>query len=404
MGNSLSLKLLVVGLSWPLETFLRRLLVGLAGSGIEVLVASPERPDGIPVQWIQAQSWRGSAASRLLWSAVSTGLAWARSPAEARLVLGGGGGGPANRQVRALHDLAPLVGRDWDVLYFPWNSAAAAHLPLFKLGKPVVVSCRGSQMNIAPHDPRRRAEVGRYFEALELAAFVHCVSDALKRVVEGEGIGGEKVRVIRPAVDSDFFSPERLTVTPNDPVRLVTTGSLIWKKGYENLLLALGSLRASGVTARLRVIGDGPERQRVLYTISDLGLGDSVDLLGRLDETQVRDELRRSDLFVLASLSEGISNAALEGMSCGLPVVSTNVGGMAEVIRDGVEGRLVPPRDPEAMAEVIYQLSGDRELRLRMGAAARDRVVRQFDSDKHIAAWRELLGSAMDKHRARVSS
>jgi glycosyltransferase involved in cell wall biosynthesis len=200
-------------------------------------------------------------------------------------------------------------------------------------------------------------------------------------------------------MDTEKFEPSDQTPNYAGPVRLITAGNLSWVKGQEFLLGALGLLRASEVDFRLRIIGDGPERQRLLYTIRDLGLGDAVVLLGQLDETQVRDELRQADIFVLSSLSEGISNAALEAMSCGLPVVSTDVGGMAEAIRDGVEGRLVPPRDQEAMAEALAQLGGNRQLRLQMGAAARDRVVSQFSLERHITAWRELLDTVMQRHR-----
>jgi glycosyltransferase involved in cell wall biosynthesis len=298
-----------------------------------------------------------------------------------------------------LHDLAPLIGRDWDVLYFPWNSAAAANLTLFELGKPVVVSCRGSQILVAPTNPRRSREVERYLRALDKATAVHCVCDAVRISVEAKGIRPTKISVIPPGIDTEKFEPSDQIPNYAGPVRLITAGNLSWVKGQEFLLGALGLLRASEVDFRLRIIGDGPERQRLLYTIGDLGLSDSVDLLGPYEETQVRDELRQADIFVLSSLSEGISNAALEAMSCGLPVVSTDVGGMAEAIRDGVEGRLVPPRDPEATAEAIAQLGGDRQLRLQMGAAARERVVSQFSLERHIAAWRELLDTVLQRHR-----
>ena len=404
MDNAGPLKLLVVGLSWPPETFLRRLLLGLAESGIEVAVATPERPVGLPLQWIRAPAWRGSAARRLLRSGLGAALAGARSPAESKLVLGGIQGLEARQRAREQHRFAPLIGRDWDVLYLPWNSAAAAHLPMFKIPKPVVVSCRGAQINIAPTNPSRRAEVSRSFAALDQATSIHCVSHALRRVVEAHVDVGEKIRVIHPAVDPSFFSPVELAGRTDNPFQITTVGSLIWRKGYENLLQAMGSLRDSGVKAHLRIIGDGPERERILFTLRDLGLGQLVDLVGPLDESKVRDELRQADLFVLSSLSEGISNAALEAMSCGLPVVTTRMGGMAEAIRDGVEGRLVPPRDPDAMAEAITLLCTHRELRLTMGAAARDRVVNHFNLEDHIGAWNELLGSVVEGDGAAVKT
>ncbi|MGB5295667.1 MAG: glycosyltransferase family 4 protein, partial [Thermoanaerobaculia bacterium] len=202
MDSARPLRLLVAGLSWPAETFLERLLVGLALSGVEVVVASPRRPSGMPVQWISAPSWRGTSPVRLLRSVGSAAAAWVRSPAETKMALDGDQRAGARRQVRALHDLAPPIGRDWDVLYFPWNSAAAAHLPLFEAGKPVVVSCRGSQILVAPTNPRRSREVERYLRALDKATAVHCVCDAVRLSVEAKGIGPTKISVISPGIDT----------------------------------------------------------------------------------------------------------------------------------------------------------------------------------------------------------
>ena len=181
---------------------------------------------------------------------------------------------------------------------------------------------------------------------------------------------------------------------------LVTVGSLIWKKGYEPLLQSLRSLVDRGVQARLRIVGDGAERQRVLYTIRDLGLQSEVDLVGRLEDGRVREELQQADVFVLSSLSEGISNAALEAMACGLPVVSTQVGGMAEAIEDGVEGFLVPPWDPDALTKAMSRLDEEYELRGRMGTAARNRVLAQFSIHQQIESWRDLLSSVVDRPTA----
>jgi glycosyltransferase involved in cell wall biosynthesis len=274
---------------------------------------------------------------------------------------------------------------------------------MFKIGKPVVVSCRGSQINIAPTNPTRRAEVEGYFTALEQSTAIHCVSHAIRRVVEAHVDVGEKLRVIHPAVDPSFFSPVGSAGRTETPLQITTVGSLIWRKGYEYLLQAMSSLRDSGVRAHLRIIGDGPERERILFTLRDLELVHVVDLVGPLDEFKVREELRQADLFVLSSLSEGISNAVLEAMSCGLPVVVTDVGGMAEAIRTGVEGCLVPPRDPDAMAEAIAFLCTHRDERLKMGVAARDRVINHFNLDDHIDAWNRLLGSVVEDHGAAVT-
>jgi glycosyltransferase involved in cell wall biosynthesis len=90
-------------------------------------------------------------------------------------------------------------------------------------------------------------------------------------------------------------------------------------------------------------------------------------------------------------LSEGLSNAALEAMACGLPVVTTDCGGMPEAITDGVEGFVVPLRDPHAMAKALSALASDVELRRRMGKAGRDRVLKQFTLGRQIEEFVSLL-------------
>ena len=213
-------RLLVAGLSWPLETFLQRLIVGLSESGVEVTVSSSSRPDGLPVRWIRVPSWTGPPGVRESLSMLQAGAAWCRSPRETRLLMECAREEPARKSASLARRRLPLVGHAWEVVYFPWNSAAAAHLPVFGLGKKVIVSCRGSQMNIAPHNPKRREEVGRYVRALELASCVHCVSDALRRSVEGHGISAKKIRVIRPAVDPEFFKPMSTANGANGVLRL----------------------------------------------------------------------------------------------------------------------------------------------------------------------------------------
>jgi colanic acid/amylovoran biosynthesis glycosyltransferase len=294
------------------------------------------------------------------------------------------------------------AGRRWDLIYFPWNSAAIAQLPLFDLGIPVVVSCRGAQVSIAPHNPDRLAIRVGLEETFRRAAFVHCVSRKILEEARAYGLDPNKASIIRPAVDPKFFRPRGEEADAAAAcLRIITTGSLIWRKGHEFALLAVARLRDRGIAARMEIIGEGPERARVLYTAHDLGLDDAVTLPGRLPPEQVRDRLRAADVFLLPSLSEGISNAVLEAMACELPVVTTDCGGMGEAVDDGVEGFVVPVREPHAMAEALARLALDAGLRRQMGRAARQRVERDFDLRQQIDRWVDLCRRVVTEWRAR---
>jgi glycosyltransferase involved in cell wall biosynthesis len=237
-----------------------------------------------------------------------------------------------------------------------------------------------------------RAELADVFQE---AAAVHCVSRHIAEVAVGLGLPPEKARVIYTAVDTDFFRPDPRIRKPG-PFEIASVGSAIWRKGYEYLLLALRHLIDVGIDARLRIADfGGPERERIRYTAEDLGLGDRVHLLGRLAPDGVRELLQTSDLFALATLSEGISNAVVEAMACSLPVVVSDCGGMREAVTDGVEGLVVPTRSPHAMAEAIAQLATAPALRSEMGRAGRDRAVRDFSMARQarefIALYKEIL-------------
>ena len=422
-------RVLMVGLTWPPETFLMRLIDGLVGRGLRVTVAVPapspaaRRAAAQPssgVDWLGLPG-RTDSRPRNLWQ---TGRALAgaarRDPGGTRQLLGAARAeGRATAAAARLRRQAPLAGRQFDVVYFPWNSAAIAYQEL--MGRaPAVISCRGSQINVAPHNPERAALRDGLAATLARAAAVHCVSAQIRDEATHYGLDPRKAVIIRPAVDPAVYRPAvpsplgsglgrgsegldaavpspsgrglgRGSQDSDAPLRLITTGSILWRKGYEYALLAVRRLLDQGIDAHFDIVGDGPEAQRLLYTIDDLGLHEHVTWHGRRAPDEVLRLLRAADVFLLTSLSEGISNAVLEAMACGLPVVTTDVDGMAEAVTDSVEGFLVPPRDPAATADALARLAVSPELRRTMGDAGRARVVGEFALDDQIAAFVDLF-------------
>jgi colanic acid/amylovoran biosynthesis glycosyltransferase len=179
---------------------------------------------------------------------------------------------------------------------------------------------------------------------------------------------------------------------------------LIWRKGYEYALRAIRLLVDREIPVTLDVIGAGAERQRLLYTIDDLELHGSVRLLGQLPPADVVGRLQQADVFLLSSLSEGISNAVLEAMACGVPVVTTDCGGMREAVTHGVEGFVVPTRASQAMAESLEVLWQQPARRAQMGAAARRRIERDFRLDQQVSDFVNLITSARRRQTFRGSA
>jgi colanic acid/amylovoran biosynthesis glycosyltransferase len=209
------------------------------------------------------------------------------------------------------------------------------------------------------------------------------VSDAVRDKAVRYGLDPEKTWLIRPAVDPDFFYPSAVG-GEGGPLRVLIVGRLFWTKGHEYALQAIRLLLDRGVGVRLDVIGDGPERDRVVGTVQDLELGDAVELHGRLAQGVIRGHMHGADLLLQPSMVEGIANTVLEAMACGLPVVVTDCDGMREAVTDGRQGLVVPPRNPTAIAHALETLAGDPERRMRMGAAGRERVLSEFSVDDQV--------------------
>jgi glycosyltransferase involved in cell wall biosynthesis len=157
---------------------------------------------------------------------------------------------------------------------------------------------------------------------------------------------------------------------------------MVRQKGYDVLLRALRGL--GGVETR--IVGDGP----LLAAHRACGRELDVRFLGALPPAEVEREMRSSEVFVLASRFEGFPNALLEAMAHGLAVVATRVGSVPEIVRDGVQGLLVPPEDPAALRAAIARVAGDAGLRERLGRAARERA-RDFSWDRIAAEIERIL-------------
>lgn len=397
-----ALSLLVAGASWPLETSLARLIRGLGDGGATVTVACTGEPDA---HWFSAPRFNGlSLQPSPRFAAVpSIGRAWMaarailRSPSDTwRFWRRESGATSLTRRLRAWYWLSSFAGRRWDVIYFPDPEAAFALPPLFELGCAVVVSAFDGQSRAGDLVSRLGVASGLPW-IFTKATRVHCASDfVMRRLTEG-GVDPDKVVVVPPGVDLEFFcpGPER----PSRPeFRIVTTvGSGLSTQGVEHALLAVQRLKRASVPVRLEMIGDcvGEERHRVLYTIHDLDLLPDVHLHGALAADATRRVLRSSDVFVSVGMGEDVSQTALHAMACGVPVVTSESGATRETIAHGAEGLIVPAWNPEAMARALAGLWTDAVSRRRMGAAARRRVAitARMAADRLLALCRDAAGA-----------
>jgi len=226
-----------------------------------------------------------------------------------------------------------------------------------------------------------------------------CVSRADRRkMIEIERIPAERIRFIPNGIAPRAPTPGRdlraeLGVGSGPLVGAV--GSLRAQKAYDVLIQAAARLRKDHPDLHVLIAGGGPEQARLEALISELGLGDIVFLLGRRLDTP--DILAELDVAVCASHFEGSPLAVMEYMEAGLPIVATRVGGIPDLIDDGVHGLLVEPDSPIVLAQAIEDLLNDRSRASALGAHARERRRREFDLDVMVhnveALYDELLAA-----------
>jgi glycosyltransferase involved in cell wall biosynthesis len=171
------------------------------------------------------------------------------------------------------------------------------------------------------------------------------------------------------------------------PLRIVAVGRMVPKKGFDVLVEAVAELTARGVELELVIAGeDGPDAAEIRRLAGER-CPDVVQFTGPLSQCKLLALYRGADVFALACRvdadgdRDGIPNVMVEAMAAGLPVVSTAVSGIPELVRDGENGLLVPPEDPGALASALLRLASDVPLRDRLAAAGRDTVAERFDGD-----------------------
>ena len=218
---------------------------------------------------------------------------------------------------------------------------------------------------------------------------VACSAAVLAELSEILLSAAERCRLVYNGVPIPARAPSPPVVTPP---RLLVVSRLAPEKGVDTALTAFARVRSAFPGARLVIGGDGPERERLRQRADDLGVGDAVDFPGRVAPAEVLGLLDAASLVLVPSRAEAFGLVAIEAALMQRPVVASRVGGLREVVADGLTGLLVSAGDAGAMAEAAIALLGDEARCRRLGLAARARAQTLFSHDRYVDGYAEQYG------------
>ncbi|RYD59437.1 MAG: glycosyltransferase [Sphingobacteriales bacterium] len=289
---------------------------------------------------------------------------------------------------KAIHDFvayAPMVQIKPDIVHFEFGTLAATFRDIKDYFQVKVSSSfRGYDLNYVALDrPDYYTKVWSSFDGYHFLG-----NDLRSRAVKRGYRHNRFEALISPAIDTSLFQPEEKKAS--EKLIIISTGRLVWKKGYEYGIRAVARLKEKGIPFEYRIIGDGEHLQAIQFTIYELGLEHDVILLGKKNKTEIKKLLSEGDVFLHPAISEGFCNAVLEAQAMGLPVVTTDADGLSENIMNGITGFVVPKWDVAAMADKLEWCAGHPAEAQAMGRKGIERIASEFRLEDQLDQFRNF--------------
>lgn len=379
------MRIIIFDGTFKTTAFIRRLLQGLVKAGHEVHVLGFNEDNNNTVPYV---NYVGLGSNQSKFVFLKSTLRWFLKSDKKKLYLRHTLRNNKS-QLQHLNLTAALETIKPDIVHLQWVSNINLFEPfLEKRLYNFVLSQRGYQTNVRPfvnHDNHNYLE-----KWLPLFNGFHSVSKAISK--EGDKIYHHKDKIdqiVYTGLDlvKFPFSPSR---NHGDVLNIISVGRTHWKKGYDLAIRAIAGIQNSQLNCHYKIIG-GKGNEELLFLINDLGLTDHIELLDQMPQKEVFELMHQADVFLLPSLEEGIANVAVEAMALGVPVISTNCGGMEELITHNKEGWIVPVYDVNALASQLLEFSKlqERDV-MKVVNFARAKVDQQHNEDQMVKGMMQL--------------
>ncbi|MGR3174885.1 MAG: glycosyltransferase [Candidatus Scalindua sp.] len=292
-----------------------------------------------------------------------------------------------------------LKNRKFDIIHtHAYSAGTIGRISAFLAGVPVIIS----------HNHSVYDYYNRYYHFVEwllclITDKIICVSDIVKKFAnETQRINAKKLITIHNGLDSEYTVSEKRTSglrkvldIPADHSIICTIAHMEEHKGIKYLLESASLLLQSRNDISFLLVGEGALKEELKILSTDLKIEKNVIFTG--ERSDIPEILSLTDIFVLPSLREGMPLSILEAMDCGKPIIATNVGGVPEIVKDGVNGILVSPKDPEALYSAMNELLDDRKRQEKMGRNGKRVCNESFSSKTMVGKIEDLYDFLINK-------
>lgn|GEM_PF-4684582 len=287
----------------------------------------------------------------------------------------------------------PILNNEPDIFHIQWAKTVERNPELMEiLSCKLALSLRGAHINYSPLNDKVLAESYRkYFPLID---GFHAVSEAIAKESLRYGTVKEKIQVIHSSVSDDLLKENSELCEVGNEIEIISIGRYHWKKGYHYALDAMKILKEERIKFKYTIMAQGEIPEEILFIIDDYKFGDEVKIIKGMPHKELVNFLKTKDILLLPSVEEGIANVVLEAMAVGVPVLTTDCGGMNEVVKENINGYIIPVRDPKSIVSKIkeYTLT-DIYKKKEIVNNAKNFIHEEFSREKQIADFRKFYFS-----------
>ena len=270
----------------------------------------------------------------------------------------------------SLSKILPVLNHTPDIFHIQWAKSLPFWFFLKEIyGVKIVLSLRGSHINYSAYANDFLAK--NYNILFPNVDRMHAVSKKILLKAEKYGGSRDKTDIIYSSLDLGLLKTyKKNNSKPNRPFRFLSVGRFHWVKGYQYSISAFANLKKINKDIHYLIITNNRISEEILYQIDELSLNNNIEIIHPDSQEKVYKIMRQSDCLILPSVQEGISNVVLESMAIGLPVISSDCGGMKEIINYGRNGFYFPSRDSVALEKLLLKV-------MNLGIEERERIIRE---------------------------